>query len=70
MGVWGLKSHPFLEHGSITASAYAGWAVTAGIPVKFCTTHGALRPEVGSTKRIGASGQKGGSPGPPNFQYF
>ena len=33
-------------------TAYAGWAVTAGIPVKLRTAHGISRPEVGSTKRI------------------
>ena len=39
-------------------TGYAGWPVTAGIPVKFGTAHGRSRPEVGSTKRIGASGKK------------
>ena len=32
--------------------------VTAGIPVKFCTVHDRLRPEVGSTKIIEAYGSK------------
>ena len=39
-------------------TAYAGWAVTAGIPVKFSTAHGRLRPEVGSTKCIDAYGSR------------
>ena len=34
--------------------AYACWAVTAGIPVKFGTAHGRSRPEVGNTKCTGA----------------
>ena len=46
---------------------YAGCAVTAGIPVIFGTAHGRLRPEVGSTKRIGASGKKGVPPAPRIF---
>ena len=40
----------------------AGCAITTRIAVKFSTAHGASRPEVGSTKHIGASGQKGVSP--------
>ena len=40
-------------------TGYAGCAITAGIPVKFGTAHGRLRPEVGSTKCIGACGKKG-----------
>ena len=32
---------------------------TADIPVKFGTAHGESRPEVGSTKCIGACGEKG-----------
>ena len=43
---------------------YAGWAVTARIPVKFGTAHGRSRPEVGSTNRIGANGKKGVPPAP------
>ena len=38
---------------------YAGWIVTARIPVNFGTAHGRSRPEVGSTKRSGASDKKG-----------
>ena len=38
---------------------YAGCAITTGIPVKFDTAHGRSRPEVGSTKCIGACGEKG-----------
>ena len=37
-------------------TAYAGWAITTAIPVKFGTAHGRLRPEVGSEKRIGVYG--------------
>ena len=37
----------------------AGCAITAGIPVKFGTAHGRLRPEVGSAKCIGVCGKKG-----------
>ena len=37
-------------------TGYAGWAVTAGIPVKFGTAHDRLRPEVGSTKSKWFSG--------------
>ena len=33
-------------------TGHAGWAVTAGIPVKFGTAHGRSRPEVGSAKCI------------------
>ena len=51
----------------IPYTAYAGWAVTARIPVKFGTAHGESRPEVGSTKRIGASSQKGVPPAPRIF---
>ena len=32
-------------------TGYAGWAVTAGIPVNFGTAHRRSRPEVGSAKR-------------------
>ena len=38
---------------------YAGWAVTAGIPVKFGTAHGRSRPEVGSGFPIEAYGNRG-----------
>ena len=41
---------------SVTMGAYAGWAVTANLPVKYGTAHGRLRPEVGSTKRIDVYG--------------
>ena len=37
----------------------AGWAVTAGIPVKFCSAHGRSRPEVGSGFPIEAYGKRG-----------
>ena len=40
-------------------TAYAGWAVTAGIPVKFGNTHGKSRPEVGSGFPIDAYGNRG-----------
>ena len=40
----------------ITYTVYAGWAVTAGIALKFVTAHGRSRPEVGSAKCIGACG--------------
>ena len=43
-------------------TGYAGWAVTAGIPVKFGTAHGRSGPEVSSAKCIGASGKIGVSP--------
>ena len=36
-----------------------GWAVTAGIPMKFGTTHGRSRTGVGSTKRIELYGSGG-----------
>ena len=51
-------------------TGYAGWHVTAGIPVKFGTAHGRSRPEVGSTKRIDANGEKGVPPAPRNFGTF
>ena len=55
----------------ITAyTGYAGWHVTAGIPVKFGTAHGRSRPEVGSTTRIDANGEKGVPPAPRNFGTF
>ena len=38
---------------------YAGWAVTASIPVKFGTAHGRSRPEVGSAKCIEVYGSGG-----------
>ena len=34
----------------------AGCAITRGIPVKFGTSHGRSRPEVGSAKRIDVYG--------------
>ena len=37
-------------------TGYAGWHVTAGIPMKFGTAHGRSRPEVGSTKCIDVYG--------------
>ena len=40
-------------------TGYAGWHVTAGIPVKFGTAHGRSRPEVGSAKRIDFYGSGG-----------
>ena len=40
-------------------TAYAGWAVTAGIPVKFGAAHDRSRPEVGSMKRIDVYGTGG-----------
>ena len=40
-------------------SLYAGWAVTAAIPVKFGTAHGRSGPEVGSAKCIEAYGSGG-----------
>ena len=59
-----LLSYQFV---CILYTEYVGWAVTARIPVKFGTAHGRSRPEVGSTKRIGASGQKGVPPAPRIF---
>ena len=53
--------------GPLCYTEYAGCAVTAGIPVIFGTAHGRLRPEVGSTKRIGACGKKGVPPAPRIF---
>ena len=38
---------------------YAGWAVTAGIPVKFCSAHGRSTPEVGSGFPIETYGSNG-----------
>ena len=40
-------------------TAYAGWAITAGIPVKFGTAHGRSRPEVGGVKCIDVYGSGG-----------
>ena len=48
-------------------TGYAGWAVTAAIPVKFGTTHGISRPEVGSTKCIDVYGRGGVSAACRNF---
>ena len=39
-----------------TYTEYAGWAVKAGIPVKFGTAHGRSRPEVGRAKCIDVYG--------------
>ena len=44
-----------------------GWAVTAGIPMKFGIVHGKSVPEVGSAKRIDAYGRKGVPQGPQIF---
>ena len=44
---------------------HAGCAITTGIPVKFGTSHGRSRPEVGSTKCTDAYGRKGVTPPPP-----
>ena len=38
---------------------YVGWAVTAGIPVKFCNAHGRSTPVVGSGFPIEAYGRIG-----------
>ena len=38
---------------------YTGWAVTAGIPVKVCSSHGRSTPEVGSGFPIEAYGRRG-----------
>ena len=43
---------------------YAGWALTASIPVNFSNAHGKSWQEVGSTERIW---ERRGYPGPPNF---
>ena len=48
-------------------TGYAGWAFTAGIPVKFRIVHGKSIPEVGSAKCIGAYGRKGVPPVPQIF---
>ena len=47
-------------------TGYAGWAVTAAIPVKFCTAHDRSRPEVGSGFPIEGYGRKG-VPQPPRI---
>ena len=44
-----------------------GLAVTAGIAMKFGTTHGRLRPGVGGAKCIGSYGRKGVPPAPCNI---
>ena len=41
---------------------YAGWAVTARIPVNFGIAHGRSKPDVGSTKHIDPDGRKGVGP--------
>ena len=69
---WGtLTALPaFLEDGAQGDFAYtgdAGWAITAGIPVKFVIAHGKSVPEVGSVKCIGAYGRKGVPPAPQIF---
>ena len=48
-------------------TGYAGWAVTAFIPVKFGTAHGRSTPEVGSTKCIDSNDRKGISRFSRNF---
>ena len=56
-GVYGSKTNfllPFFRY-----TQYTGRAVTAGILVKFGTTHGRSRSEVGSTKRIDVYGRRG-----------
>ena len=45
----------------------AGWAVTAGIPMKFGTAHGKSALEVGGAKCNGAYGRKGVTPPPQTF---
>ena len=44
-----------------------GLAVTAGIAMKFGTTHGRSRPAVGGAKCIGFYGRKGVPPAPCIF---
>ena len=44
-----------------------GLAITAGIAVKFSTTHGRSRPAVGGAKCIGSYGRKGVPPAPCIF---
>ena len=55
---------------SLPCTEYAGWAVTAGIPVKFDTAHGRSRPEVGSTKCIDVYGSGRGFPALPYHREF
>ena len=50
-----------------TYTGYAGWHVTAGIPMKFCTAHGRLIPEVGNGFRTDIYGRKGVSLSPRIF---
>ena len=56
--------------GSLSYTGYAGWYVTASIPVKFGTAHDGSRPEVGSTKRIDVYGRKGVTLAPRKFRYL
>ena len=44
---------------NLLCTEYAGWAVTAGIAVKFGTAHGRSIPDVGSMKRIDVYGSGG-----------
>ena len=48
--------------GPMVLGANRPYTLTMGIPVKFCTAHGASRPEVGNGFRIDAHGRKGLSP--------
>ena len=50
--------------GPLVYTEYVCWDLTAGIPVKFVTTHGRSSPEVGSTKHSDAYGRKGITRGP------
>ena len=53
--------------GSVASIYNAGLAMTVGIPIKFGTAHGKLRPEVGSVKCIGFYDRKGVFPSPRIF---
>ena len=56
MYTWeGLKCAPWAP----MYTGYAGWAVMAGIPVKFGTAHSRSRPEVGGEKCIDVYGNEG-----------
>ena len=55
------SAHHPIEHiyGFRLYTGYAGWAVTAAIPVKFGTAHGRWRPEIGSGFPIESYGSRG-----------
>ena len=54
-----MYEHIYIHIYILINTECAGWAVTAGIPVKFVNAHGRSTPEVASTKCIDVYGNRG-----------